>query len=159
MKATGHRLGSLFAPAALLIILSVIISAFSGCKKSEDGQSEIQTTTAPPATAQSTATTAAAETTESPSTTLTAPTGIPAYGWCDASTMHIRSGPGTEYGAIGGLKRGDKVTIVGREGDWFKIEFKEDFGYVSALYIKDTEVLPDPETTPAQTDDTTAPAQ
>lgn len=54
--------------------------------------------------------------------------------------MHIRSGPGTDYGAIGGLVTGEKVDILGREGDWYKIKFKDGVGYVSAQFISSTVV-------------------
>lgn len=66
-------------------------------------------------------------------------------GWCNASTMNIRSGAGKEFGAVGGLHQGDKVTILGKEGDWFKIKCitsKTGVGYVSAQYISATEVAP-----------------
>mgnify|MGYP000966068685 CR=1 FL=1 len=161
MKTSHFTARSLFAASALrniLIICLIAITALSGCKKDQESSSQVQTTT--------TTVTTATQTTESDTTvsnydptTVTAPTGIPPYGWCNASTMHIRSGPGTEYGAIGGLKKGEKVTIVDREGDWFKIEFKDSFGYVSALYIQDTEVMPDETTMTADSTPTTTVSQ
>ena len=71
------------------------------------------------------------------------PEGTPSVGWCNATSMHIRSGPGTDYGAIGGLVTGEKVDILGREGDWYKIKFKDGkdgVGYVSAQFISSTVV-------------------
>ena len=72
--------------------------------------------------------------TEAPVVTTAAP--VTDIGYVNATTMHIRSGPGTDYGAIGGLKMGDQVKILGKEGDWYKIEFKETGGYVSAQFIQ-----------------------
>ena len=37
---------------------------------------------------------------------------------------------------------GDQVKILGKEGDWYKIEFKETGGYVSAQYIQGEEPAP-----------------
>jgi hypothetical protein len=161
MKTEHFTAKRLFAASALrniLIICLIAVTALSGCKKDQENSSQISTTT----TTQTTSTqTADSDTTilNTDTTTVTAATGIPPYGWCNASTMHIRSGPGTEYGAIGGLKKGEKVTIVDREGDWFKIEFKDGFGYVSALYIQDTEVMPDETTMTAETTPATTVAQ
>lgn len=161
MKTSHFTAKRLFAASALrniLIICLIAVTAISGCKKDQENSSQISTTTTTTQTASTQTTDSDTTILNTDKTTVTAPTGIPPYGWCNASTMHIRSGPGTEYGAIGGLKKGEKVTIVDREGDWFKIEFKDVFGYVSALYIQDTEVIPD-ETTTVETNPTTTVAQ
>lgn len=48
-------------------------------------------------------------------------------------TLNIRNGPWGRI--IGSLKDGDKVTIVGTSGDWYKIKVGSKFGYVHANYI------------------------
>lgn len=39
---------------------------------------------------------------------------------------------------------GEKVDILGREGDWYKIKFKDGVGYVSAQFISSTVVIHQP---------------
>ena len=132
-----------------LVCLTAALSAaitLSGCKKANNASSSAGTTAAT-AAAQ---TTQVSETTEAVTTgtTVAIPEGVPTEGWCNASSMHIRSGPGMDYGAIGGLKAGERVAIVGREGDWYKIVFKDGYGYVNAQHIQATEFIP---TEPAAT--------
>ncbi len=66
------------------------------------------------------------QTDAAPTTTL--------HGVLDASELIVRSGPGLNTEAIGGMARGEELVIVGREGDWFKIRFGEGYGYISAAY-------------------------
>jgi len=48
-------------------------------------------------------------------------------------SLNIRNGP---WGRVtGSLKNGDKVTIVGTSGDWYKIKVGSTFGYVHANYV------------------------
>lgn len=49
------------------------------------------------------------------------------------SSLNIRNGP---WGRItGSLRDGDKVTIVGTSGDWYKIKVGSGYGYVHANYV------------------------
>ena len=91
-----------------------------------------QTTTA----AAETTTTAVTTTTATSTTTTTAIAGFPTYGWCNATTLTVRSGPSTDYNGIGGLAYGEKIQVLGQEGDWFKIKFKDGEAYVSAAFIQ-----------------------
>ena len=87
-------------------------------------------------------------------TTTTTAAPIPTVGYCVADpSMHVRSGPGPYEEVIGGLAWGEQVSIVGKEGDWYRIQFKDDVAYVSAHYIRDT---PPVSTTASETDTTTA---
>ncbi len=77
-------------------------------------------------------------TTKSTTKPTTAPSSSPSdlkEGYCSASSLYVRTGPGTNYESIGGLVRGDKVTITGRSGDWYIIDFNGESAYVSAQYI------------------------
>ena len=48
-------------------------------------------------------------------------------------SLNIRNGP---WGRItGSLRDGDKVTIVGTSGDWYKIKVGSGYGYVHANYV------------------------
>lgn len=53
-----------------------------------------------------------------------------------ASILNVRSGAGTGYGVIGQLKKGDKVKIAVKVGNFYSIYFGMHGGYVSADYIK-----------------------
>ena len=54
----------------------------------------------------------------------------------NAQTLNVRSGPGTNYGAIGSLKNYAVVTIVAKAANgWYKIAYGSGYGYVSGNYI------------------------
>ena len=145
-----------------LVCLTAAISsavAFSACnKKTNTGSSADTETTSPTASTTASTTTAAAEETTAPlETTGTIPDGVPQLGWCTSEDgLHVRKTPDTDYEAIGGLRYGEKVSIVGREGDWYKINFKDGHAYVSAAYISPTEIIVPETTTPAPATTTTA---
>lgn len=44
----------------------------------------------------------------------------------------VRSGPGTNYSSLGSLDKGDMVTLVTKEGDWYKTRYRNKTAYVSA---------------------------
>jgi N-acetylmuramoyl-L-alanine amidase len=52
-----------------------------------------------------------------------------------ASSLYVRSGAGTQYGAIGSLSAGKQVEVIGESGDWFQIKFNGGAGYVSKAYV------------------------
>ncbi len=109
-----------------------------------------------------TTTTAQTTTTVQTTTTLAAAPGDITTGW-STDSVNIRTGPGTEYYAIGGLHVGEQVTILGKEGDWYKIKFtgsEDGVGYVNAQYISATVVntTAAPPTTATTTAVTPAPA-
>lgn len=136
------------AAVAVLALSSAACTKDGITKDFSNASAETAATTSSAATTTTTAS-AAATTTTVPAI----PEGTPSVGWCNATSMHIRSGPGTDYGAIGGLVTGEKVDILGREGDWYKIKFKDGVGYVSAQFISSTVVT----TTMAPAATTTAP--
>jgi uncharacterized protein YgiM (DUF1202 family) len=73
--------------------------------------------------------------------TVTTTTAVPSKGWITASSLNVMGGPGPapQYKSIGGAGHGDMITIIGREGDWYKIQFTADtVGYVSAQYVQFT---------------------
>jgi uncharacterized protein YgiM (DUF1202 family) len=58
----------------------------------------------------------------------------------DAATattgVNIRSGPGTSYGIVGGLARGQSITAIGTpDNGWVKVAFNGGTAYVSAQYL------------------------
>ncbi|WP_338913152.1 SH3 domain-containing protein [Clostridium perfringens] len=54
-----------------------------------------------------------------------------------SSSLNVREGAGTSSKVIGSLSGNTKVTIVGEEGEFYKIEYKGSHGYVAKEYIKD----------------------
>ncbi len=64
---------------------------------------------------------------------------LPKEGWITADSMRVRGGAGLTTEIIGGITFGEKVEILGKEGDWYKIRFGDGFGYVSGHYITFTE--------------------
>lgn len=83
------------------------------------------TTTTPNTTTPTTTT--PSTTTTNTSTTLT----------ITGNTLNVRSGPGTNYEIVTGLTKGDKVTKLGQEGDWYRIQTSGgQTGYISAQYAQ-----------------------
>ncbi|MDK0576400.1 SH3 domain-containing protein [Clostridium perfringens] len=64
-----------------------------------------------------------------------------------SSSLNVREGASTSSKVIGSLSGNTKVTIVGEEGAFYKIEYKGSYGYVAKEYIKDIkdEVVTEPE--------------
>ncbi len=54
-----------------------------------------------------------------------------------ASSLNVRSGPSTKYKSIGILKKGKTVTVVADMKDWYKIEYKDGYGYISKKYARE----------------------
>lgn len=50
--------------------------------------------------------------------------------------LNVRKGPDKGYEVIGMVAKGSMVEIIGMDGDWYKIVFKNGFGYVSKDYIE-----------------------
>ena len=102
---------------AILTVLCLLLAALgtftlSGCSGNEPVEEVVTTTTA------------------APTTTTTAVDGS-----IVASEVIVRDGPGFEYDSIGGISYNEDVTIVGREGDWYRVAFGDGFGYISAAYV------------------------
>lgn len=53
-----------------------------------------------------------------------------------ASSLNVRSGPGKTYKSIGILKKGKTATVIAIANDWYKIEYGNDYGYISMKYTK-----------------------
>ena len=64
-----------------------------------------------------------------------------------SSSLNVRNEASTSSKVIGSLSGNTKVTIVGEEGAFYKIEYKGSHGYVAKEYIKDIkdEVVTEPE--------------
>ncbi|MGL5616214.1 MAG: SH3 domain-containing protein [Sarcina sp.] len=50
------------------------------------------------------------------------------------SALNVRSGAGTNHSVIGSLYNGNKVTVKGEEGSWYKIDFQGKNGFISKSY-------------------------
>jgi hypothetical protein len=48
------------------------------------------------------------------------------------NTVNVRSGPGTNYSVVASVSKGDKVTLLGTEGDWYKVQVGNVTGYVAS---------------------------
>lgn len=120
----------------LMIFPAVLLVAglLGGCAKEEAASSSAAST----------------EPTASTTTTTTQPAPvIPSVGWCNADSLYVREQASPSAKVIGGMKFGEKVEILDKEGDWYKISFKVtvegvqyETAYVSAQYIQDTEPIP-----------------
>ncbi|WP_017726205.1 N-acetylmuramoyl-L-alanine amidase [Halalkalibacterium ligniniphilum] len=69
------------------------------------------------------------------------------------STLNVRSGPSTSNGVIGSLSKGQTIEVYGIEGDWLRIKYNGNFGYVHQSYIQRVnEGAPSQPTPPPATD-------
>ncbi len=59
-----------------------------------------------------------------------------ATGTCTASSLNVRTGPGTTYSYIGSLRKNDTCKIIGKNNNWYKILYGSGYGYVSANFVK-----------------------
>jgi N-acetylmuramoyl-L-alanine amidase len=58
-----------------------------------------------------------------------------------ADSLRIRSGAGLTYKVVGGLSKGDVVTVLGSQGEWAKIQtLAKQTGWVSDQYISKSSV-------------------
>ena len=53
-----------------------------------------------------------------------------------SSTVNVRAGAGTNTSKLGTLAHGASVSIVARNGDWYKIEYGTGYGYVLKSYVQ-----------------------
>ena len=69
-----------------------------------------------------------------------------AYGYYTEDTryattsVNVRSGPGTKYSIVGGIKRGDRVEWLGSEGKWGRVRYGGMICYVYGKYLSDTDL-------------------
>ncbi|WP_078594212.1 peptidoglycan-binding protein [Evansella clarkii] len=64
---------------------------------------------------------------------------VSSYGTVTATSLNVRSGPGTSHSTIGSLPNGTQVEILNRESNgWIKISFNNSVGYVSGQFIEET---------------------
>ena len=52
-----------------------------------------------------------------------------------ASTLNVRSGPGTNHSVLGQVSRGQRVTVIGSSGAWKQIRFGSGTGWVHGSYL------------------------
>lgn len=77
---------------------------------------------------------------------------IAATGTATVDSLRVREKPSASSEIVEMLSVGQKVEILGTEGDWYKIKFNNVVGYVSKTYLSTTDVITGAETTtPAET--------
>lgn len=101
---------------------------------------DLSTTTDP--SGESTDPTSAPEETTGSSETSEGTTGT-----ITAKSLNVRSGPGTKYKTTGSVKKGDKVTIYEKSGNWGRTKD----GWISLKYVKLDGDVAESTTTPTTT--------
>lgn len=61
---------------------------------------------------------------------------VEGLGKITTDTLNVRSGPGTDFSALGKVYSTDTVRIIGQLEDWYKIVYDDTEGYVSAEYVE-----------------------
>lgn len=156
----------------IMLLCVVLLIACTACFRAPDVEtptktSDTTTTTTTASSATTTTTTGGSDTSGSVTTTTTtggsdtsgtttttaadpnAPevvgfTSYPATGWATDSLI-VRDAPSKEGKYIGGLAKGSDITVLGKEGDWYRISYNSaevgwtDAAYVNANYITSVE--------------------
>ena len=76
-------------------------------------------------------------------------------GYVAAGEVNLRSGPDTDYEIVGGYERGDKLTVTGESGDWYRVEIDGAEGFMLKEYVG-LGTMPTPTPTPKATAKPTA---
>ena len=63
---------------------------------------------------------------------LPAPEPTAKYVRAKVNGLQLRSGPGTGYASLGNINKGDMVTLLGKEGNWYRTVYKNKTAYISA---------------------------
>ena len=81
------------------------------------------------------------QTTSQATSTTSKETNIKYTGTTTAS-LNVRKGGATSYSKIGGLKKGDTVQIIVKlSNGWYKIKFKNTYGYINGQYVKNVKEI------------------
>jgi hypothetical protein len=68
-----------------------------------------------------------------------AETGSTRQGQISADRLNVRSGPGTTNAVVASAANGETVTILGEEGDWFKVELASGtVGWVAKKFVTES---------------------
>lgn len=113
-KKGADSVKQIFRFTVCLMVMLVAVSAFASCSPNNGDEDSVTTTT---------------------QTTTTVATTTTQHGNLAATDVIVRSGPGLDYDAIGGIGYDEEVIILGREGDWYRIQFGDQIGYISAQYV------------------------
>lgn len=57
-----------------------------------------------------------------------------------ANGVNLRNGPGTSYKSLGSVSNGEKLELVSQEGEWAKVKYKGETGYVSSKFLTEEPV-------------------
>ena len=126
-NTTCQILGTLLYGAPV----EVLDTADGWCRIAFEGKSayisaEYASLQAPPSTSATTTTTQITTTTTLPPQTVLYVTG---------TKLNVRSQPNTSSEILGELLQGDAVVIYATVGNWYRIDYKGETGYVSADYV------------------------
>lgn len=147
-QSSGNRALVLILVGIIVILCGLLVAvvAMSGILDTDEERTEVAASLPPPTStllargqAPEPTVEGAAESSEESKAQPTAAGETPAdpRALVTNDTLNIRSGPGTSYPIVGGLKRGDEVTVTGRNkaGTWLAIITDEGAeGWVYADY-------------------------
>ena len=57
---------------------------------------------------------------------------IASYIRAKVNGLQLRTGPGTNHTSLGSINKGDMVTLIAKEGNWYRTKYKNKTAYISA---------------------------
>ena len=59
--------------------------------------------------------------------------------YVNTDSINVRQGPDTAYEVVAILELNDKVNVVAENGEWYKVEFNDETGYIAKRLLDDKE--------------------
>ncbi len=60
----------------------------------------------------------------------------------NATSLNVRSGPGTSHSIVGSLRKGDQVEILNIQNGWYEVKYAQGKGWVAGRYVTKSEEKP-----------------
>lgn len=65
------------------------------------------------------------------------------FAWVTGSTLNVREGAGTGHKVVGSARRGERLAVVGEDGEWLKVQLgPEKTGFVHGKFVSRNDPCP-----------------
>ncbi len=71
--------------------------------------------------------------------------------YVNAGSVNLREGPGMQYDIVMELRRYEEITVTGKSGEWYRVEYGRKKGFITAEFVEfGSAPTPTPKVTPTQ---------